>query len=189
MFYIPEPVRGRAGATKSRPQRPGTRRPTPTRHPGESQDQSRKRHPLRLWILGRAQDDGRGGRSVPPAINRRSGSASSHAPTRTRNYAQPRRPPTHSPSSWRKPGSRAANATLRGSGSWVEPRMTAGAGAVCLQPSIVGPDRQAHTRQPAPATTLNRGAPQPTPRHPGESQDPEPQTQPCAALDPGSSPG
>ena len=26
--------------------------------------QSRKRNPLRLWILGRAQDDGRGGRSM-----------------------------------------------------------------------------------------------------------------------------
>jgi hypothetical protein len=45
--------------------------------------QSRKRNPLRLWILGRAQDDGRGGRNMSLAIDRRAVAAGKPATTRT----------------------------------------------------------------------------------------------------------
>jgi len=73
--------RSRAAITRSATMGPGVRRddgkgrrhqlapaPATTRpHPvilAKARIQSRKRNPLRLWILGRAQDDGRGGRNM-----------------------------------------------------------------------------------------------------------------------------
>ncbi len=140
--------------------------------------QSRKRNPLRLWILGRAQDDGRGGRSMslsPSTAGRSYYRLTRNDPHPSRHPGERRdpwlrrtrrsravitRPATMGPgvrrddgkgrchkiapapattrplpSSWRKPGSRAASATPHGSGSWVEPRMTEEVGAICLSTS------------------------------------------------------
>ncbi len=61
---------------------PATTRPPPVIL-AKARIQSRKRNPLRLWILGRAQDDGRGERNMSLAIDRRAVAAGKPATTRT----------------------------------------------------------------------------------------------------------
>ncbi len=136
--------------------------PHPIRHPGERRDPWLRRTRRSRAAITRPATMG-------PGVRRDDGKGRSHKIAPAPATA---RPP---PSSWRKPGSRAASATPHGSGSWVEPRMTEEAGAICLSSSrIARPPRLAHPQHPAPS------------RHPGESRDPEPQAHPPAALSPGS---
>ncbi len=194
---------GRGGATKSLPHPPQPAPPPVIL--AKARIQSCKRNPLRLWILGRARDDGRGwaqhvsrhrspGRSgrqtrndphpirhpgerrdpwlrrtrryravitrsatMGPGVRRDDGKGRRHkiapAPATTRPL----------PSSWRKPGSRAASATPHGSGSWVEPRMTEEVGAICLSSSRSPGHRGWLTRNTRPLPSSRR---KPGPRAP-----------------------
>jgi len=134
----------------------------PIRPPGERRDPWLRRTQRYRAVITRSATMG-------PGVRRDDGKGRRHkiapAPATTRPL----------PSSWRKPGSRAASATPHGSGSWVEPRMTEEVGAICLSTS----------RSPGHRGWLTRNDPR-TPRHPGESRDPEPQAHPPAALSPGS---
>ncbi len=124
--------------------------------------QSRKRNPLRLWILGRAQDDGRGERSMSLAIDRRAVAAGKPATT-----FNPIRHPGERRDPWVRRTRRCRAAITR---------------SATMGPGVRRDDGKGrrHKIAPAPATT------RPPSRHPGESRDPEPQVHAPAALSPGS---
>ncbi len=123
--------------------------PHPIRHPGERRDPWLRRTRRSRAAITRSATMG-------PGVRRDDGGGARQNPSRTRHNPPP-------PSSWRKPGSRAASVTPCGSGSWVEPRMTEEVGAICLSSSRSHGHRGWLTRKNPPPPSSRR---KPGPRAP-----------------------